>query len=100
MMDAMAAIENSLAAGWTPDEIALAYALKFLAYETEQRDSFCWLLMGMFLMQAEPEIFAGVLRHGDEQGFTTATADQLIASLREKAEAYRLVIDGVANASR
>ena len=95
MMGAMEQISASLAAGWMPEEVALAYALKFMAYETGQEDNFRWLLMGMFLMQAESKIFAGVLRHGDEQGFTTATADQLIASLREKAATYKLVIDGV-----
>jgi hypothetical protein len=97
--DAAEQIKQALAAGWTPDEVAMAFALKFVAYMTLSGDNFQWLIMGMFLARTEPELFAGFLDRGDEQGFSTAIADQLIASIRDKAEAYKPVIEATANAS-
>lgn len=92
-------IEAALAAGWTPDEVAMAFALKFVAYATVWGDSFRWLMMGMVLVRAEPELFEAFLSHGDEGSSSTAIADQLIASIREKAETYKSVIEETANAS-
>jgi hypothetical protein len=60
-----------------------------------------WLLTGMMLMKAGPEVFTGMLSRGGtvEAVEAVGVADQFLAAIEERKTVYQLLIERVRNDS-
>lgn len=93
-------VQNALAAGWSSENIARMYCLRQVVSKMEA-SPLIWLLTGMMLMKAGPDVFSGMLSGGVAAEVLEAVgvADQFLAAIEERKEVYQLLIERVRNGS-
>ena len=91
-------VQRALAAGWSSEDIARMYCLRRVIGAMEA-PPLTWLLTGMMLMKAGPEVFSGMLSGGGtvEALEAVGVADQFLAAIEERKEVYQLLIERVRN---